>query len=239
MEFTYEAYINLLNLLINEGYAITDYQNKDILTNKIVVLRHDVDFSPSKALQFAYIEEEHRAKSTYFVLLRTSFYNIMEKNIKKSFQEIKLMGHRIGLHFDETQYDFLNSISDYVNKILFEKDLLSNILELPVDAVSMHRPSKRVLGMNLYIPGLENSYSEKYFKDFKYFSDSRMHWREDVLGAITKGEHQRVHILTHPFWYSKEKLSLKQMLSDFISKASLERFDQVKENFTDLESVMK
>jgi hypothetical protein len=66
-----------------------------------------------------------------------------------------------------------------------------------------------------------------------------MHWRKDVLGAIKKGEHQRVHILTHPFWYSKEKLSLKQMLSDFISKAPLERFDQLKENFTDLESVMK
>lgn len=74
MEFTYTAYRALLDLLRQGGYAFTNYH--DYQTHpRCVILRHDIDNSLSQALRLAEIEAEEGVKSTWFVLLRTDFYN--------------------------------------------------------------------------------------------------------------------------------------------------------------------
>ena len=60
--------------------------------------RHDVDFSPHRSLKIAQIENELGISAYYFVLLRSSFYNLLEREISQIFQEIIKLGHIIGLH---------------------------------------------------------------------------------------------------------------------------------------------
>ena len=116
--------------------------------------------------------------------------------------------------------------------------MLSALLETPVTSVSMHRPSQATLDADLQIPGMINSYGQTFFHDFKYLSDSRRRWREPVEEIIRSGTYDRLHILTHAFWYHKADESITETVSAFIRSANAERYGQMQENITDLASIV-
>lgn len=115
---------------------------------------------------------------------------------------------------------------------------MSALLETVVSTVSMHRPSRTTLEADFRIPGIVNSYGTTFFHDFKYLSDSHRRWREPVLNIIRSGEHHRLHILTHAFWYYEEERDITQTVREFIRSADRERYDQMAENISDLESIL-
>lgn len=102
----------------------------------------------------------------------------------------------------------------------------------------MHRPSKATLEADLQIPGIVNSYGRTFFHDFKYLSDSRRRWREPVLDIIRSGEYDRLHILTHAFWYHGGEESISETVGSFIRSANRERYAQMRDNITDLASIL-
>jgi hypothetical protein len=112
-------------------------------------------------------------------------------------------------------------------------------MEYPVSVVSMHRPSKSVLETDITIPGVINSYGQIFFKEFKYISDSRHNWREDAGTIISSKQYKRLHILTHPFWYTEKKMSCRDKLFAFISSGNLSRYCNVNDNFRDLDEFVK
>lgn len=237
MKFTYEAYKKLIETLKSNNYHSTNYHN-DQVSQKSVILRHDVDNSLEKALIFAQYEQQLGIKSTYFVLLTSNFYNIASQKSRNILKQIQKMGHEIGLHFDEMAYGALKKES-LIKCVEKEAEIMCHITGLEISTVSMHRPSKQTLEGDYVFPTLVNSYSQKYFKAYKYLSDSRMHWRENVLEIIESNAFDHLHILTHPFWYNKEEQSMKACLKDFIGSANRERYDDMNENFRDLEDVLK
>ena len=91
MEFTYAAYESMLKLLLDNDYEISGYHNYNRY-GKCAILRHDVDVSLEKALQFARLENRHNSRATYFVLLSTNFYNIASVKNRRTINEIKKMG---------------------------------------------------------------------------------------------------------------------------------------------------
>lgn len=103
----------------------------------------------------------------------------------------------------------------------------------------MHRPSKATLEADYDIPGIVNSYGKTFFQDFKYLSDSRRRWREPVEDIVRSGEHARLHILTHAFWYHEGDQDLSRTVRDFVRSAGRERYGQMAENITDMESILK
>ncbi len=234
MKFTYESYSSMLIRLREKGYSFRDYKTwKE--TERTVILRHDVDNSLEKAVLLSEVEKNIcGGGATYFVLLSTDFYNLQSKKSREYINSIIKNGGSIGLHFDETQYMIRDDLEmkAYIRK---EIELLSNIIDASVDVVSMHRPSEKVLAANIEFPDLINSYSEIYFKQMKYLSDSRRFWRENVDEIIESAAYPRLHILTHPFWYmeGREK-NLKQTLEDAILCASLDYYDRLNDNFRDL-----
>lgn len=238
MDFTFKSYFEHIALLKSKDYAIVSYGEKDI--GKCAILRHDVDFDLKKAAEFAKLESEHTGvSSTYFVLLKSDFYNLFSVQSKQLLREIQLYGHKIGLHFDETNYAFGNDRDKLNRAVLWEKSLLEQLIECSVTAVSMHRPSQFTMEGNFQFDGCINSYSQEYFKKWKYLSDSRMHWREDLRLAIESGEHNRLHILTHPFWYADAKETARDKLWRFIECAKLERYDNMSANFRNLEEFVR
>ena len=119
-----------------------------------------------------------------------------------------------------------------------EADILSDILGTPVTTVSMHRPSKKTLESDLQIPGLVNSYGKTFFRDFKYLSDSRCRWREPVMDIIQSEEYARLHILTHAIWYHDEAQGIEATVKNFILSGNRERYIQMMNNITDLNSIV-
>ena len=208
VEFTYSAYKNLIHLLQTGGYRVCSYHNWQD-TARCVILRHDIDSSLGQAMALARVERELGVSSTYFVLLTSDFYNPASKG---SVEKLRSIQH--------------------------ERDILASILETPVTTVSMHRPSQATLESDLQIPGMINSYGQTFFHDFKYLSDSRRRWREPVEEIIRSGTYDRLHILTHAFWYHKADESITETVSAFIRSANAERYGQMQENITDLASIV-
>lgn len=229
--FSYGAYRELLRLLAQEGYAFRGFDNWHD-AGKVVIMRHDVDYSLDRVLPIARIEAEFGVSGTYFFLLRGDFYNAFSRKGRHVLSQLHDMGHAVGLHFDETLYA---QDEDFVACILKEASLLGEAANVRVKSVSMHRPSKKALEQDWHIPGMENAYSKTYFEGFKYLSDSRMHWREDAVRAIRSGCHDRLQILTHPFWYRERPLDLPQMLEEFIGHAEAERVMDMNDNFDRLD----
>jgi len=232
--FTYKGYLEVLLLLRENGYVFSDYSNYGSFS-KPVILRHDVDFSIQKALSMALLEAENDVRSTYFVLLSTNFYNVFSRESTIQVKEILGLGHNIGLHFDETVYDVsdLSELGVFVKKEIF---ILEDLLDSRVDVVSMHRPSQAMLESDLCIDGVINSYSKEFFREFKYVSDSRMHCREDIYEVIESQSWDKLHILTHPFWFSETEETMKEKLIEFIRSATKERYNNLKDNFRNLEA---
>ena len=234
MNFEYNDYEYIVKSIQAQGYVFTnykDYKNVD----KPCIMRHDVDFSIEKAAEFADFESqliENGLKSVYFVLLSSNFYNLFSKESRQHLENIQKHGHLIGLHFDETQYDIGSDESLIIEKIQEEVSVLSQLLSSDVTCVSMHRPSKNLLDKNLVIPNVVNSYSNTFFKDFKYVSDSRMNWRESPIDAINDNNSNALHVLTHPFWYGWNNIT--ERLKDFVESASMERYNMLNKNIRDL-----
>ena len=240
MEFTYKSYCALLSLLCQCGYGIVDYTDWE-KTERCVILRHDIDCDMAKAVQMARIEQEFGVASTYFVLVTSDFYNIFSADNRRKLQEIVKRGHRIGLHFDETAYDLAAGGLDMLReKVAYEADLLEKVLDMPVQVVSMHRPSQMMLNgkAKLNLPGLMNAYETPFFDEFKYLSDSRRRWREPAEEIIASKKYDKLQLLTHPFWYHEEEINMHDAIVNFVGRANKERYAALNDNFTDLPSVL-
>ena len=88
------------------------------------------------------------------------------------------------------------------------------------------------------IPGIINSYCGEFFKEFKYISDSRMNWREDVEKIVQLENDRALHLLTHPIWYSNEERSMKRCLEDLIKNKTFRTYESLYDNFRDLDDVI-
>ena len=236
MKFTYEGYEGLLNLLKENNYTFCNYFNCDEQA-KPVIFRHDIDHSLDKAIEIAKIEHKNGVRSTFFVLIVTDFYNALSKRSYEILKEIDGMGHEIGLHFNERRYA-INDVKDLEENIRAEMTILGKVLNKPVKTVSMHIPSKWILENDIKFDGIVNSYSKKYLQDFKYLSDSQMHWREDVLSIIQENRYGKLHILTHPVWYSKYKETLNEKFLSLANQSKIERYEEFKVNFRNSSEVL-
>lgn len=236
MEFTYQDYVNMLNCLKHQGYMFTDYENY-MKYPRCVILRHDVDYSLKKALELAEIEKREGVSSTYMILVSSGFYNPMDCETKNVLKELLDMGHHLGLHFDEANYEVsdMNTLKEYIKA---EMQILRNCVnQANISVVSMHRPSKECLEADLDFSqdGMINSYGNSFFREFKYVSDSRMCWREPVMDYINTTQYDRLHILTHAFWYSRGKEDIRKKLQDFLGQAQEERYQLLDQNFRNLQ----
>lgn len=235
MNFTYRDYSALIGLLRENGYALSSYVNYPG-KGKCVILRHDIDYSLEQAVKLARIEKDLGVRSTYFVLLSSDFYNPASSSSYRYLHEILDLGHDIGLHFDETAYSYERFGMEYF--IRKEARILSDLIDVNINSFSLHRPNHFSLETEIRIPGLINSYGEEFFHGFKYLSDSRRRWREPVEEIIEKGEFEKLHILTHAFWYHEEDLTISETILDFLRSASRERKLTMKDNITDLEHIL-
>ena len=239
MQFTYKAYERLIGNLRNHGYQTVSYDNWE-KAQRCVILRHDIDYDLDKAVKLAKIEMDLGVKSTYFVLLTSDFYNVFSKNAGDSLRTLKDCGHTIGLHFDEKRYPGIwgCNIEEIRQRIVKEAEVLSAATANEINVVSMHRPSGAVLDADLQIPGMINSYGQTYIRNFKYLSDSRRTWREPVEAIIEAEQFQRLHILTHAFWYNEQEKDIRRSVADYVNNGNRYRYECFQSNITNLEEIM-
>lgn len=245
MEFTKKGYSYLLHQLRTQGYQFRGFTETDYSENT-VILRHDIDFSLKAAVELSDLEAKLNVPSTWFVLVNTEFYNIHATAEKENLQRILKNGGTIGLHFDARQYPLdMNqtyNLEDYQMRlnasVQQEADILENVIHSPVRTVAFHCPSQQIIAMNIHFENMVNAYSDLFFRKFKYVSDSRMHWRENIDEYIKNKKYSKLQILTHAFWYPVSYQSMSAHLKKFCNDAMLERYDILEKNFDHLNDVL-
>src|SRR5262245_21119525 len=76
-DFTESEFRDLLRLVKAKWRLISfpDYKSQ----GAVCLWRHDLDFSPQRALKLAEMEAEEGVKATYFVHLHSEFYTALER----------------------------------------------------------------------------------------------------------------------------------------------------------------
>ena len=214
--FTLKHYEEICNIIAKSQYKICFFNSCSSDFKNILILRHDVDQSLEQSIKIAKIENKYNINSTFFIWLRSPFYNIFEKKYSDIIYEIVNLGHQIGLHFDESVYKIENE-KELNKSIEKEINIIKTYFDININAVSMHRPSKWLLNNDVKLKKYVNTYEKRFFKDFKYLSDSRRQWKEDcVCKKINPKIYPKLHILIHPFWWVDKDISFNQRMSNFI-----------------------
>lgn len=221
--FSLEHYDYLMNMIVNNKYQPVFF-NEATFSGKEILLRHDIDLDLISALNIAQIENSHNIRSTFFIWLSSPFYNILEPLNRDAINSILRMGHQIGLHFYEGDYD-LNIGSDLTSYVKKEAEFLEMIFQTKVHAVSFHIPSKAILlGEYKLSKEFINTYHEDFFKKIKYTSDSSMHWREGCLCKLLEsGTAERIQALMHPIWWQQNNFP-KHEIMDKYSESKKQKF---------------
>ncbi|MBI2190648.1 MAG: hypothetical protein HYU36_01525 [Planctomycetes bacterium] len=208
-DFTRSNYRRLLGLA-QESYVFrlfTDFSRDE----RFVLWRHDVDFSVHAALKFAQIEEQEGVRSTYFLLLHSRFYNLLEREIARSARELARLGHRIGLHFD-CEFDGVLRPESLAPRLLREKEILQDLVEQEIHVFSFHNPTDLALSWQDWeYSGLINTYARYFRNDVGYCSDSNGYWRHARLEEVlNRAEDARLQVLTHPEMWTETEMSPRE-----------------------------
>ena len=209
-DFTEDEYRRLIRLAkVNwEDITFGDYQKP----GRVCLWRHDIDFSVHRAYRLAQIEADEGVRSTYFILLHGIFYNVLEKEIARLIFAIRDLGHELGLHFEPSFYgDRLRGHNALSDLLTYERQILETTFGAKIRAFSWHNPTVDDYLMTDdqdVIGGMINAYGRYIRERYCYCSDSNGYWRFRRLREVLEaGAEERLHILTHPEWWTPEPMS--------------------------------
>jgi peptidoglycan/xylan/chitin deacetylase (PgdA/CDA1 family) len=227
-DFTEAGYRELL-LLARSSYRFARFGDGG--ADRHVLWRHDIDISVNRAVRLAEIEAEQGVTATYFLRLRSPFYNLLNQEMLQLVDRIVALGHDIGLHFDPSRYESGLSRRALEAAIGGESELLAREFGAAPRAVSFHDVSALTEPVpdDERLCGLVNTYSGQLRDGYGYVSDSNGIWLyrrlRDVLEAAAE---DRLQVLTHPEWWTPEVMAPRQRVQRAIdgnATALAQRYD--------------
>ena len=204
-ELTYSTYRQLLELFCRNHQNLTFKDLPiDDPTSRYFVLRHDIDYSPEAALRMAELESSMGIRATYFLLLSTSYYNLLSEEYCDFPRKLIELGHDVGFHYDVAAFsrsgkeNLRATLRSYVS-------MLEQLTGTPIRAIAMHNPS--VSGEDPFRghPEFLNAYDDICVREGAYFSDSCGAWRPETLGVFQSGAlPSQFQILVHPIFWGEQ-----------------------------------
>ena len=228
LEFTLDGYHGLLSIFKDAGYSFCEFEEIDARLaeeSSFVVLRHDIDLSLRLAVEIARIEYEQGIHATYFVLLRSPFYNILSRSSVAIMQQIHQYGHQIATHLDLAAYD-----NDCV-KALKEVELLAQCFPyINTELVSLHSSYDLDKVPVELSQQLDNVYGHAARGKMTYISDSTGRWRYGhPLDSEAFSARKPIQLLTHPVWWVQEGETATQKLECWLHSDYVNSFAMLKE----------
>ena len=222
MDFTLDAYGHILHQARRSGYSILSFDEwfagggED--TERLLLLRHDVDRRPQRALKMAQMEADMGVRASYyFRIVRGAFR-------PEIIRAIADMGHEIGYHYEDwflARYDKDKAISLYRRHMAQFREIT------PVTTIAMHgSPLARESNLtiwehhNLCEEGVKDVIRSADFSQFAFFTDtgrtfgeskanlrdfvgakevfSDIRTSDDLIAFLARKAHPRVYLSVHP-----------------------------------------
>jgi hypothetical protein len=231
LDFTLGKYANLCRVIVDSVYrpvTMAEYLEKSGKSgDRTLILRHDIDRSPQRALEVARLESEYHLRSTYYFRIPATF--------KPAFiDEISSLGHEIGFHYetlDKSRGNMLEAAR------LFGQELTRFRAKYQIRTVCAHgnpltKNDNKEIWKSLRFSDfglLGEAFLSLDFDWFAYFSDSGRTWlnnksqkmpgkdsvqtaydhyqpksTDDVIDIVRQGAIPNICILTHPERWSKD-----------------------------------
>ncbi len=194
-DFTLDAYAALLEKAAAR-YRFVRFGDISAADGR-ALWRHDIDFSPHRALAMAELEAVRGVRASYFVQLTSPFYNALEPGISARLRRIAALGHDIGIHFEPS-----SDASE--EQLAFEARTLESALNVPIRVFSLHNPTTYDAARFEAdeVAGLLNASAPVWRHDFVYCSDSNGLWRyRSLVEVIEDADSRNIYALTHPEWW--------------------------------------
>lgn len=214
--FSLARYGALIAAFHQAGYAVVGFAEVQA-TARHLVLRHDIDFDLEAAAKMAEFEADEGIHATYFVMLRTEFYNVFSKTAETALARIRASGHDIGLHFDAALYQ--GDGQELIQAARAECRVLGQAVQSEINVLSFHRPHPDLLGSDIEFDGIINAYHRRYFEDIGYCSDSRGAWHYgQPLDHAAVAAGGALQLLTHPIWWmGREGADAQETVARFLA----------------------
>ena len=206
--FTHARYNDLLTGARDAGYHFGSFDSLPSPSElrPWCLLRHDCDYDLAASLDMANLENRHGIVSTWFMMVRSPMYNVLSPPFSRRVGDILSLGHHLGLHFDESGV----ADEDVPRCVNLEREMLSREFRVPVNVVSFHQPSHRVLDGTVKLECV-NVYSTDDLPDFHYYSDSNMVLRRGCPSVLLRERYyQRLQLLIHPEWWTPKECSIEE-----------------------------
>ena len=178
-DFTLQEYRKLIQ---HHKHRVCDFYDS-LKKDEWTVLRHDVEFIPSRAFELAKMEKYYGVSASYVFQVRSNAYNIFSTRNKNLIKNLRTLGAKIGLHV------YVGDVWDWrslENEIQSQKRIFEDGLGMHCDRFSFHRPPPWVLeNRSDFIGGMLNMYGKSFFEykknpqHIKYIADSRHEWNYD------------------------------------------------------------
>jgi hypothetical protein len=206
--FDLAHYRELLEAALAGGYRFAFFdrepQPRDLL------LRHDVDLSLEAAVRIAELEAEAGAQATYFLMTRSEFYNLASPAGERALEQLRELGHRVGLHAIWPQVE-LDERFDPV--------------------IAWHNPEPPYIREP--IDGVVNAMAAPWADVYR--SDSNQQWRRgcphDELAA---GSFDRLQLLIHPEIWVHPGATMRETMLAMLDAQRERRLEQLKADRIDL-----
>jgi hypothetical protein len=201
----------------------------------LLVLRHDSDFSLQECLPMANLEHSLGMRATYFILLRSPFYNTFTAESRHILRNLVALGHEVGVHFDPQYYPELTPES-LPAALAAESSLLTDLCGQPVTSFSFHLPDfgPWITLRDERIGNLWNAYSSKLFSSCTYCSDSNGYWRHKRLSDLLLEQPNQLYVLLHPeWWFFDQPLSPYDRVKHITSNHAAQLFSAYEKILTD------
>ena len=206
--FDLAHYRELLEAALEGGYRCAAFDRLPAPGD--LFLRHDVDFSLEAAVAMAGVEHELGLTATYFLLRRSTFYNLDSAEGVAAIARLRELGHRIALHaiYPEVDHDSR-----------FER------------VVAWHNPDPE--HMRDPIPGLVNVMEPA--RSALYRSDSNQHWRSGCpLADLRAGTFEWLQLLTHPEIWAYPGATMRETMLSMLDAERERRLRQLADDRIDL-----
>lgn len=213
MRFTPDSYEELLAGLLDDGYEFVGFDDPG---PREVILRHDVDLSPERALSMARREADLGVSATYFFLVTAPVYDLLEPRQFEAMRTIEALGHEIGLQFDSHRvWDDRPDGRTLVETVRREMAVLCHLTEGSIEVVSFHVPPDWVLDRRF--EEFTSVYAPRYFSEIGYCSDTNQRWRR--RRPFVDGVPETVQVLVHPGLWDPRDRALSTVVADRADRA--------------------
>lgn len=197
--FDYASYGRLMDRLRATHRAV---RFRDLLDGpppeRFFLLRHDVDYVPADALRLAELEASQGLAASYFLLVNTFHYNLLDPVNADLARRLVALGHEVGLHYDAR---FFRAFPEEEWPQLLEQEalLLGLLAGMPIVSIAMHQPG--TVGADPFRSRTRflNAYDDRFFRDMPYYSDSCRAFRDEAHRVLTNGAlPPRFQLALHP-----------------------------------------